>query len=98
MKIHYDCARVASPAHRTLLTSGDISSTHSCKELNRLQDCNVAGRIVSMKRSSGHIGNKLTNFGLRNTSTNCTTACPTSFASKLHRYLEVSKRRKCPAS
>jgi hypothetical protein len=56
MKIGYDCSRVASPGHRTLLTPGNICGTHSYKGLNRLQDYNVAGRIVLMERSSDPIG------------------------------------------
>jgi hypothetical protein len=58
-------------------SSGNIPGTHLCKGLNRLKDHNVAGKIMSTKRSSAPIGKETREFR--------PAQYLNQFASKLHR-------------
>ena len=48
----HEGGKVASPEHRPPLHPGNIPGTHSCYRLSQTQGHSVAGRIVSMIRSS----------------------------------------------
>jgi hypothetical protein len=50
--------KFVSPTHRPPLPPGNISGTHFCYRLSRLQDHNAAGRIMSIKNSNDTIGNR----------------------------------------
>jgi len=49
---------VVSPTHRPPLAPENISGTHLCWRLSRLQGHSADGRIMSMKNSSDTIGNR----------------------------------------
>jgi hypothetical protein len=54
----HEGGEVVSPTHLPPLLTGTIPDTHFCWRLSQPQGHNAAGRIMSMKNSSGTIGNR----------------------------------------